>query len=144
MENLLKIINALLGKHTLKKPMTKNKVKTRSKPWLTSGILTSIKNKNEIHNKFCKAKDQARKYDLHEKFKVHRNSLANLTRQSKQNYCKKNFEENKTNLNKVWKGIKEITIINKSNQMQPTCLNIGNKNINNKKKSQKNSITSLE
>ena len=141
MENLLKIINALLDKHTLKKPMTKNEL---SKPWLTSDILTSIKNKNKMHNKFSKAKDQARKYDLHEKFKVHRNSLANLTKQSKQNYYKKYFEENKTNLNKVWKGMKEITIINKSNQTQPTCLNIGNKNINNKKKSQKNSITSLE
>ena len=67
--NRLKIINALLGKHTLKKPMTKKKLKARSKPWLKSGILTSIKNKNEIYNKFCKAKDQTRKQHLHEKLK---------------------------------------------------------------------------
>ena len=46
LENLLKIINALLDKHTPKKPMTKKELKTRSKPWLTSGILTSVKNKN--------------------------------------------------------------------------------------------------
>ena len=38
--------------------MTKKELKTRSKPWLTSGILTSIKNKNEKYNKFCKVKDQ--------------------------------------------------------------------------------------
>ena len=35
------------------------------------------------------------------------NSLANLTRQSKQNYYKKYFEENKKNLIKIWKGTKK-------------------------------------
>ena len=137
LENLLKIINALLNKHTSKKAMTKIELKTRSKPWLTSGILTSVKNKNEIYNKFCKAKGQARKQHLHEKFKIYRNSLTNLKRQSKQNYYKKYFKENKTNLIKVWKGIKEIILINKSNQTQPACLKIGNKNISNKKKPSK-------
>ena len=97
-----------------------------------------------VYNKFCKAKDQARKQRVHEKFKIYRNSLACLTRQSKQNYYKKYFEENKSNLIKVWKGIKKAMLINRTNKTQPTCLEIGNKNINNKKKSQKNSITSLE
>ena len=46
LENLLKIINALLDKHTPKKPVTKKELKNRSKPWLTSSILTSIKIKN--------------------------------------------------------------------------------------------------
>ena len=36
--------------------MTKKELKTRSKPWLTSGIWTLVKNKNKIYNKFCKAK----------------------------------------------------------------------------------------
>ena len=113
--------------------MTKNELKTRSNTWLTSGILTSIQNKNKICNKVCKAEDQARKQHLHEKFKIYRNSLANLTRQSKQNYYKKYLEENKTNFIKVWKGIKEIILINKSNKTQPTYLKIENKNINKKK-----------
>ena len=56
LENLLKIINALLNKHTSKNAMTKKELKTRSKPWLTSGIWTLVKNKNKIYNKFCKAK----------------------------------------------------------------------------------------
>ena len=45
--NLLKIINALLDEHTPKKPMTKKELKTRSKPFLTSGILKSIKNQKQ-------------------------------------------------------------------------------------------------
>ena len=91
LENLLKIINALLDKHTPKKPMTTKELKTRSKPWLTSGILTSIKNKNKIYNKFCQAKEQTRKQHFHEKFKIYRNFLANLARRSKQNYYRKYF-----------------------------------------------------
>ena len=128
----------------LKSQWPKKNYKIRSKPWLSSGILTSIKNKNKIYNKFCKAKDQEREQHLQEKFKIYWNSLANLTRKSKHNYYKKYFEENKTNLIKVWKGIKEVILINKSNKTQPTCLKIWNKNINIKKRSQKNSITSLE
>ena len=95
--------------------------------------MTSVKNKNKIYNEFCEAKDHARKQHLHEKFKIYRNLLANLTKPNKQYYYKKYFEENKTNLIKVWKGIKEVIVINKSNKTQPTCLKIGNKNINNKK-----------
>ena len=70
------------------------------------------------------------KQHLHGKFKIYRNSLVNLTRQSKQNHYKKYFEENKTNLIKIWKGIKEII----SDKTQTTCLKIGNKIINKTKK----------
>ena len=79
-------------------------------------------------------KDQTRKQHLHKKFKTYKNSLANLTRQSKENYYQRHFEENKTNLIKVCKGIKEIILINKSKKTQPTCLKIGDKIINNEKK----------
>ena len=66
-------------------------------------------------------------------FKIYRNLLANLTRPNKQYYYKKYFEENNTKICKVWKGIKEVIVINKSNKTQPTCLEIGNKNITIKK-----------
>ena len=114
------MINALLNNHIPKKPITKKELNTKSNPWLTGGILTSVKNENKIYNKFYKANDQTRKQLLHEKFKSYSNSLVNLTRESKENYYKKYFEENKTNLIKVWKGIKETILINKSNKTQPT------------------------
>ena len=68
--------------------MTKKELKTRSKPWLTGGILTSIKEKKKKYHKFCKAKDQTQKQHLNEKFEIYRNSLANLTRHGKQNHYK--------------------------------------------------------
>ena len=97
--------------------------------------MTSIKNKNKIYNKFCQAKDQTRKQHLHKKFKIYTNSLANLTRRSKQ-YSAESVEY------KVSKGIKEIILINKSNEMQSFFLKIGDKII--KKNLRKKSITSLE
>ena len=53
----LQIINFLLEKHTQLKQSTKKEIETKSKRWITTGILTSIRNKNKIYYKFCKAKD---------------------------------------------------------------------------------------
>ena len=80
-----------------------------------------------IINFVHKAKDQTRKQNLHEKFKTFRNSLANLIREGNKNYYEKHFDEDKTNVIKVWKGIKEVILINKSNKTQPTCLKTGDK-----------------
>ena len=56
--NFLQIINSLLEKYAPLKQITKKEIKTKNNPWITTGILTSIRRKNEIYNKFCKAKDQ--------------------------------------------------------------------------------------
>ena len=95
--------------------------------------MTSIQNKNNIYiyiyiyNKFCKAKDQKRKDLLHQQFKNYRNILSNLTKKSKENYYKEYFQENKNNLIKVWKGIKDIILIKKHNRVQPTFLKINDR-----------------
>ena len=110
--NFLQIINSVLEKH----------------------ILTSIRNKNKIHNKFCKAKDQDRKDLLYQQFKNYRNILSNFTKKSKENYYKEYFLENKNNLIKVWQGIKDIILIKKHNRVQPTFLKINDRLTTNNKK----------
>ena len=72
-------------------------MKTNFRPWITKGILTSVRKKYKIHSKFLKAKDQTRKEAL--------NLLTNTTK-NKENYYKQYFKDNKNNLIKVWKGIK--------------------------------------
>ena len=96
--------------------------------------MTLIRNKNKTYNKFCKAKDQKRKDLLHQQFKNYRNILSNLTKKSKENYYKEYFQENKNNLIKVWKGIKDIILIKKHNRVQPTFLKIDDRLTTNKKK----------
>ena len=81
--NFLQIINSLIEKHAPLKQITKKKIKTKSKPWITTGFLTSILNKNKKYNKFCKTKDQERKDLLYQQFKNYRNILLNLTKRVK-------------------------------------------------------------
>ena len=61
LENLLQVINTLRDRHASLKQLTKWEIKSKSKSWLTTGILTSIRIKNKIYDKFCKTKDNQRK-----------------------------------------------------------------------------------
>ena len=51
------------------------------------------------------------------------------SRQSKKDYYNQYFTENKENLQKIWKGIKEIINIKSKNYNQPTCIIDDNKTI---------------
>ena len=61
LENFLSISNSLLDKYAPLRQITKKQMKANSRPWITKGILTSIRKKYKIHSKFLKAKDQTRK-----------------------------------------------------------------------------------
>ena len=95
--------------------------KTYSKPRLTKGILASI-NKNKMYKNFCKAKNPSRRYLLHNEFKTYRKLIGNLTKVSNEKYYKTYFQENKNNLYKTWKGIKEVIFFKKTNNVQPHSL----------------------
>ena len=77
-----------------------------------------------MHSKFLKAKDQTRKKALNQEYKTYKNLLTNITKKSKENYYKQYFKGNKNNLIKVWKGIKEIILIKKTNKPHLNCLKI--------------------
>ena len=114
LENFLNISNSLLHKYAPLKQITKKQMKTNSRPWMTKGILTSIRKKHKIHSTFLKAKDQTRKEALNQEYKTYKNLLTNITRKSKENYYKQYFRDNRNNPIKVWKGIKEIILIKKN------------------------------
>ena len=104
--------------------MTSKETKLQNKPWISQEILKNINKKNKLYQKFCTAKDPARKEQIHEEFKVLRNSVTNRLRESKENYYRKYFEDNKLNLRKIWNGIEEIINLKKSNKTQPRCIKI--------------------
>ena len=51
LENILQIFSSLLEKHAPLKQIIKKEIKTKSKPWIKTGILTSIRNKNIVYNR---------------------------------------------------------------------------------------------
>ena len=111
MNKFLENVNNLIDKHLPIKKLSKQEILQKDKPWMTKGLITSIKNKNIIHRKMLRAKDPTRKQELKEKYKTYKNRLAKLTRNSKANHFNKFFYQNKSNLLKVWDGIKSIISI---------------------------------
>ena len=78
-----------------------------------------------MHSKLLKAKDQKRKEALNQEYKIYKSLLTNITKKSKENYYKQYFIDNKNNLTNIWKGIKEIVLIKKTNKPHLNCLKIG-------------------
>ena len=72
------------------------------------GILAQSIIKATHTKKYCRAKGQKRKHELHTLFKQYWNSLDNIIKVSKVNHFHQYFATNKRNLLKVWEGIKEI------------------------------------
>ena len=129
MESFLKKFNEILDLHMPLKKITQKKFKQRFKPWISDNILSKIGDKNKALRKYLRTKNPILK-ELHRcKFNDLKNEVTHLLRSSKKEFYKKYFTENKNNLQKVWKGIKEIINIKSKNFDHPTSLQIGDVNI---------------
>ena len=67
-----------------KRKITKKEFKQKYKPWVTRGILTSIRRKYKLLTKFIRTKTQSRKQVIHNEYKTLRNQIIDLTQKSKQ------------------------------------------------------------
>ena len=123
-EHLLNVIDHNAPIKTLSKKETKN----LAKPWISQGILTSIKCKNKSYKKFIKSKDPF----WYNKYKTYRNSINHLIRASKNMYYKNYFNTFRNNSKKVWSGIKSI-ISNKKSPHTSINLQINGEIITNQK-----------
>jgi len=96
LDTFIDVINA----HTPLVKLSRRKTKLASKPWITKGILKSIKTKKTHNNA---------EY-LHT-YKKDNNILTHIKKKSNM-YYKQNLTESKGNLSKTWKIVNEI--INKT------------------------------
>ena len=67
----IKKLNKILDKHAPFKKLSIQEEKLSKKPWITTEILNSIKNKNRLYRKVIRAKDQERITSLVNKFKLY-------------------------------------------------------------------------
>ena len=106
--------NKILNKHAPFKTLSKRKIKQLFKPWITKGIRTAIKIKNNL---FMSGN--------HARYKYYRNEISKLTRISKKLYYHEFFNYNLNNLKKTWEGIngllsrKKKTYMTINNLKQP-------------------------
>ena len=98
-----------LNKHAPIKYLNKKQTKSREKPWITFGILTSIKKKRSLFKIFKNKKLNGKNTDeIFTQYKTHRNMLNSLIRLSKRNYYKEYFTKNFNDSKKIWKGINQL------------------------------------
>lgn len=128
-ENYMHAINNLIDKYMPLKKISKKQYKRKFKPWITNGILQSIKRKNALFSKYVKSKNLDLKNALHDDYKVLKNRIILITRESKRNFYQNYFSENSNNLRTIWKGIKEVINIKTKNLDHPSCLQENNKTI---------------
>ena len=103
-----KMLLNILNKHLPIKILTKKEVELEYKPWITKGILNSVKVKNKTYKEFIKSKDRNKKSQTYIKFKKYRDLINSLKRRSQRNYYKDYFTKNMNNAKKSWTGINTI------------------------------------
>ena len=91
--------------------LSRRKTKLAAKPWITKGILKSIKTKNRLFRKKIKHHNNV---EYLQTYKKYNNILTHIKKKSKIMYYKQNLIESKGNLSKTWKIVNEI--INKTKE----------------------------
>ena len=81
-DNFYNKLSEVIDQHVPVKQLSKQNLKARSKPWITSGIRTYIQIKNGLFKKFLKTKS----IYYHAKFKIYSNKLNHLIKLAKRNY----------------------------------------------------------
>ena len=122
MDNFLSKFNDLLNTHIPLRKINHREFKQKFKPWISNNILSKIRAKNQVFRKYIRSKNPTAKAEHYAAYKDLKNEITALTRSSKKEYYKKYFSTNKNNIQKIWKGIKEIINIKSKNFDHPTCL----------------------
>ena len=111
MENFVSNMNVLLNKHV---PFKKNKLKFKTKPWITPALQKSISIKNALFKRYIELKSTTKKNEVHQQCKYYRSLLSTFMKKSKQNYYEQFFKNNLNNLKNIWKGIRSLIAIKHS------------------------------
>ena len=102
--------------------LNKKEIRLQTKPWITNGILNSIKRRDKLLRKYIEAKDPTRKEELRTEYKTLRNRITYIICNSKKNHFQQYFAENCDNIRKSWTGIKNIINIRTITQNQPSIM----------------------
>ena len=119
-------INMLLDTYASLKRVKKYKLKSKSKPLITLGLLKSVSVKNKLLTNFINKKDPVLKEECYTNYKKYRNLLSTLMKKSKQAYYDRYFEKNWKNIKNTWKGIKSLISLKTVASSIPTVLSLGN------------------
>ena len=87
--------------------------------------------RDKIYKKYIKAKNNESKSEYENQYKVLRNQIVKLCRDSKNTHFQNFFFHNADNVKNTWKGINQIININNKRNKSPSSLIVNNKLISN-------------
>ena len=115
-------ISAIANKHAPLKSMSQGKQKLHLKPWISAGILKSIKRKQKMYKTHFLSKNPTKV----EAYKKYSNKLIKIKNIAKRKYYTKRFELCRNNMKVTWRLIG--TIINRKTKGQTTISTIQRNN----------------
>ena len=116
-------ITKLLDEMAPLKKLSKKEISLKNKPWISQGILKSMKERDKIYKKFTIETDESRKDEIYKKYKYFRNKITTLTRKNKKKYYSEYFSEHNANIKKTWEGIRQLININKKKTISIRTIN---------------------
>ena len=84
--------------------------KLHNKPWITKGILITIKNKNKLFNRMIKTQALQHKNE----YRIYRNQLTHIKELAKQNYFCNQIEQTQHNSGLLWKTVNNLIKLKKN------------------------------
>jgi len=106
-------ITHLLNIHCPLKNVTTSKRNSPKKPWVTKGLIKSMKTKDKLYKQYISSPTPANKL----KYTKYRNYLNLLLRLSKKSYITSSIESNKNNTNKMWQTLNNLLGRNKKSKL---------------------------
>ena len=134
MDNFYQQINYLLDEFAPYKKITKKQFRLKSKPWINNEILIKINQRDKLFHKYCKEKNNNKRIELYNEYKLIRNIITKLKRNSKIEFYKNYFHTNTNKLSAVWKGIREIVNLNTKTRKDIKIIDVNGDNITDPKK----------
>ena len=92
-DEFIHIFQTIINKHATLRKLSRREKQLQAKPWITRGLLTSIKNKNRMFRTCYKCKDAK----LIAQYKKYTNKLTRLRKLAKQEYYFKLFQKYSSN-----------------------------------------------
>ena len=122
LKKLYNTIISLLDEQAPIRTVTKREASLKAKPWINKEILHDMTKRDRLFKKYCTLKNPKLKEQRFEQYKLVRNLIKTKILAAKGKYFENYFNNYRTNVAKVWDGIKTIISLKAKQNSLPTTL----------------------
>ena len=126
----IQMFNNLMNIHLPFKMVRINKFKHKMSPWITNGLLVSLRTKSKLYKNMHNINDQQRLYEAKCHYKSYCNLYKKTIRAAKKLFWHNQFDNTKNDMKATWKNINYLLGRNKSKSSFPDYFNHENTIIN--------------